>query len=203
MLGGLCRAEMAEAADGPDDAVDIDCGRAVEMPAMGSALDAGHSPRACRFREAQSLAVVPLVPLTPLTAPAPLDPLLCVEAADMVDVAEDCDDRELSEEEELVRCALLRGMSIRETSSALIAFRPLAEALGPRHKFGGGATAVICGKGEVAVVVLIFYFVCPFPPLAYLSVSSTWRRLPAIRRMPHDTTATTTKTSGKGAAALS
>lgn len=45
---------MAEAAEGPDEDEAIDCGRAVDRPAMGSALDEGHSPRAGFLREPQA-----------------------------------------------------------------------------------------------------------------------------------------------------
>lgn len=141
MLGGLWRADIAEEAEGPDEAVETDCGLAVDMPAMGSDFGVGHNPRAVRFREAQSLACAPLVPFTPFT---PLTPLCWVDAAERVDEEEVEEDIELSEEDEFDRCALLRGMSIRETSSALMLVRPLVGPLEPRHRFGGGATAVIC-----------------------------------------------------------
>jgi hypothetical protein len=130
-LGGLCRADIAEAADGPDEAVDTDCGRAVEMPAMGSDLDVGHNPRAVRFREAKSLGCAPLTPLAPFT---PLTPLFWVDAVEMVDVEEVEEETELSDDEELERCAFLRGMNIRETSSLMLV-KPFVGPLEPRHKF--------------------------------------------------------------------
>jgi hypothetical protein len=72
-----------------------------------------------------------------------------------VEVLDAAEDSELSDEDELDRWAVLRGMSILETSSALMVFRPLAAPLGPRHpdplicwKLGGGATAVICNEWQ-------------------------------------------------------
>jgi hypothetical protein len=144
-LEGVCKAEMDDAADAPEEADAMDCGRAVERPAMGSALEAGHMLRAVRRFEFQS----------PCTAP--LAPLLWPDAADMVEFEEAVDERELSEEDEFVRWACLRGRSMRDTSSAdiVLMLKPLL-LLGPLHpvrllsdwKFGGGATAVICGGGQ-------------------------------------------------------
>lgn len=38
---GACRAETAEAAEGPDEAEDTGCGRAVDRPAVGSDFPIG------------------------------------------------------------------------------------------------------------------------------------------------------------------
>lgn len=60
---------------------------------------------------------------------------------------EDVDDVDAIEEEELARCGVFRGMSIRETSS-VIEFKPPCPPLPGFHpsrgwKLGGEATAVI------------------------------------------------------------
>jgi len=80
-------------------------------------------------------------------------PLGCADEADTVEFEEAWEDREV---EELERCALLRGISILDTSSALMAVRVLEAplvALQPLRRFGwklgGGATAVMCGSGWV------------------------------------------------------
>jgi hypothetical protein len=76
-------------------------------------------------------------------------PLSC-GAGDGIVVVEDVDEFEDMDEDELARCALFRGMNIRATSSAFIAFRPpwLRLALHADRlvcwKLGGFATAVIC-----------------------------------------------------------
>lgn len=62
---------------------------------------------------------------------------------------DDPEDEEATEDEELVRCALLRSMNIRVTSSALMGSSPLCPPLPVFHrgkgwKLGGDATAVIC-----------------------------------------------------------
>lgn len=110
----------------------------VDRPETGSDLDAGQIPLAGLLRVPQSPLVVVVVPLG------------CVDDADTVEVAEAWEDREL---EELERCALLRGISILDTSSALMVVRVLEAplvALQPLRrfgwKFGGGATAVMCGN---------------------------------------------------------
>ena len=89
------------------------------------------------------------VPQSPFVVGAA--PLACADDADPVEVEEAWDDREV---DELDRCALLRGISILDTSSALmvvrvleaplVAFQPLRRF---GWKFGGGATAVMCGSG--------------------------------------------------------
>lgn len=138
---GLCNADIAEAADCPVIAEFTDCGRAFEMPAMGSDLEGVHIPRAVRFRDAQSPPPF-AVPLTPFTFGA-------VDAVDTVDVldVEELDASEFSDDEEFERVAVLRGISILSTS-ALMLETPFAALLGPLHrfvfdKFMGGATAVI------------------------------------------------------------
>jgi hypothetical protein len=110
------------------------------MPATGSDLDAGHMPLAGLLRVPQSPLAVAVAPLG------------CADEVDMVEVEEAWEDREV---EELERCALLRGISILETSSALmvvrvleaplVAFQPLRRF---GWKFGGGATAVMCRRGQ-------------------------------------------------------
>ena len=40
----VCKADMVEAADGPEEVVATDCGLAVDIPAMGSDFDGGHKP---------------------------------------------------------------------------------------------------------------------------------------------------------------
>jgi hypothetical protein len=90
---------MADAAEDPGPADAMGCGRAVDIPAMGSVLDAGHSPLGALVLRAAHAASVPLVGTVPFD---------CVEAAESVEVVDACDD---SEELEFVRCALLRGMN--------------------------------------------------------------------------------------------
>lgn len=70
-----------------------------------------------------------------------------------VDDPDDCDDCEESDDDELARCALFRGMNMRATSSGFIELRPPCPGLVPHAgrliwgKLGGLATAVIC-EGE-------------------------------------------------------
>lgn len=112
---GVCNAVIAEVADGPVVEA-TDCGRAVDMPDMGSDLFAGQRLRAGRFLAPQS---PPLFDETPLTF---------AEDAEMVDaeeVEETCDD---SDEEEFDLCAVFRGMTIFENSSALIELMPFVVA---------------------------------------------------------------------------
>lgn len=75
---------MADVAEGP--VVDaIDCGLAVDIPDMGSALDAGQRLLAGRFFVPQSDALLGVTPFT------------CAEDAETVDVDEldeACDDSE-------------------------------------------------------------------------------------------------------------
>jgi hypothetical protein len=125
---------MADAAEGPD--VDVmDWGRVTEIPAVGSALEGGHKDLAGRFLEAS-----PFVWTAEAEEP--------VEALVAVDEVDDWDDRD-EDEFDLV-AVFLGGMSILETSSALMA-KPLEVALleaphadlGIFWKLGGGATAVM------------------------------------------------------------
>ena len=135
---GLCSAEIADAAEGPDVAEFTDCGRAVVMPAIGSDLDGCHIPRVVRFRAPQSPFTAPLTPFV----------LGAVDCAETVDVLEVEEASEFSDDEEFERCAVLRGMSILSTS-ALMALTPFGAPLGLLHpdllfaRFMGGATAVI------------------------------------------------------------
>lgn len=124
---------MAEAAEGPEPADAMDCGRAVDMPETGSVFDAGHSPLGAFFRAAH---------VDPSPAGAGPTPFACEETVDIVEVADACEERD---EDELERWALLRGMNILK-SSVLIGGAPFGTPLEPLHlfwKFGGGATAVI------------------------------------------------------------
>jgi hypothetical protein len=114
-LEGVWRAEMAEAAEGPDvDA--MGCVRAVDSPAMGSDLETGHRLRAVRFLGAQSPLTEPLAPLVEEE----------VEEAEMVELLEELEARELRDEDEFVRCACFRGLgsSILERSSMVLKLPP-------------------------------------------------------------------------------
>ena len=113
----VCNAEMVDAADGPDDAEDTDCGRAVDKPATGSDFPGGHKPRAGFFLVAQ--AVESEVPVG--------IPLAWTAGAVTVGVE---DAEEAMEVDEFVRCAVLRGpeMNILPTSSVLIEERPFGAA---------------------------------------------------------------------------
>lgn len=117
MLFGLWRADIADAAEGPDVAELTDWGRAVDIPAIGSDLEGCHIPRVVRFREPQSPPLVCGVDEAETTVEA--------EEVEEVEVEEA---REFMDEEEFVRCAVLRGRSILDTSSAFMAFRPLFAA---------------------------------------------------------------------------
>jgi hypothetical protein len=126
---------MADAAGCPDVEV-IDCVLAVVIPAVGSAFDIGHRYLDGLFLEFAS-------PLTEGAEP--------VEPVDAVVRVEDVDETDDNDEDEFDRVAVfLGGISIRETSSALMEGRPLDEVLDCPHacllrfwKLGGGATAVM------------------------------------------------------------
>lgn len=82
---------------------------------------------------------------------------------------EELEDEDVAEDEELVRCALLRGINIRVTSSAPIGFNaPCPPSLvfhrGKDWKLGGDATAVI----GVMLQRVVEYRCC---------VSGSWRFL--------------------------
>lgn len=115
----MCSADSPEAADGPEDAVEIDCGLAVEMPDVGCDLPGGQSPRAGFFLDSQ-VSVVFAVPFE------------VVEVAEAVEVE---DERELIEDDELVRWALFRGpgMNILPTSSWLMVPMPFGPPLTEFH----------------------------------------------------------------------
>lgn len=86
---------------------------------MGSALLAGHGPTLWFFFRAAA------VPPQEFTS-ADVDmgtPLVC-GTVEVVVAVDDDDEVEAIEDEELARCALLRGMNIRATSSAFIALSP-------------------------------------------------------------------------------
>jgi len=102
-----------------------------DNPVTGSAFE-GHKLRVGFF-------LVPQSPLTLFVAP------FVVEGADIVELEDACEARD---EDELVLWAVFRGISIRETSSALMLFKPLGASLPELQremdwKLGGGATAVI------------------------------------------------------------
>lgn len=86
----MCKAEIAEAAEGPDVAVETDCGLAVDIPAVGSDFPGGHSPRLVFFFDAQ---VSPEVDVLALFE---------ADGAAMV-AAEETDEFDCKEEEDLVR----------------------------------------------------------------------------------------------------
>jgi hypothetical protein len=100
MGAGECNAVIAEAADVPEPADAIDCGRAFVRPETGSVLDAGHRPRGAFLRAAH-------VDASPDEEVAPR--LFGCDAVETVEVE---DALELSEEDELERWTLLRGMNI-------------------------------------------------------------------------------------------
>ncbi len=92
MADGGCNAFMAAAAEEPGPADAPGWGRAEEIPAIGSVLDAGHSPfDAFGLRACQAVDSPPFDCATPLN---------CDEEADAVDVVDACDDKD---EDEFVR----------------------------------------------------------------------------------------------------
>lgn len=126
---------MADAADGPEEAVDTGCGRVVDRPAVGSALPEGHMPLVGFLRVVH-----------PFESAVPVVPFVCCDEADNVD----WDEVELREDEELLRWAVFRGpgINILLISSEVIPFKPLCPPLTLFHpglcwKVRGGATAVI------------------------------------------------------------
>lgn len=115
MAEGACRALMADAAEEPEPVDAMGCGRAVEIPDTGSVLVAGHSPfGAFALRAAHAEASLLFEGATPLA---------CDDDAERVDVLDAWED---SEDDELVRWALFRGMNMAPpfgTPSALHACR--------------------------------------------------------------------------------
>ena len=109
-------ADSPDAADCPEDAVDTACGRAVEIPAVGSDFPAGHMPLLGFFRVAQ------------LSDEGAVILLVCDADAETVELDEA---EELMEEDELVRCAVFRGpgMNILLMSSELILANPFCPPL--------------------------------------------------------------------------
>ena len=108
---------MVEAADCPDDGGGTGAGRPLDRPATGSAFEEGHRPL-CGFF---------------LPGPAPCSPFVigvslfdCGEGRGMLNVVVDEEEEAVEdvEDEELVLCALLRGMNMRVTSSAFIECNP-------------------------------------------------------------------------------
>lgn len=120
---------MAAVAEGPWLGEVRDWGRVFAIPTTGSVLVAGHNPLVGFFRAAQVEASA---------GGAAATPLVCEdEAVETVVVDEACDD---SDEDELERCALFRGMYILKSSLAA----PLGWLL---HRWNTGwATAVITVK---------------------------------------------------------
>jgi hypothetical protein len=127
---------MADAAECPGVEA-TGCVRAVDKPAVGSALDMGH-----KYLDVGLF----LEPPSPFVAGA--------EAAEFCDDAETVDELEANDEtdeDEFDRFAVFRGgISILDTSSALIEWKPLEAPLPDPHadlemfcRFGGGATAVM------------------------------------------------------------
>jgi hypothetical protein len=98
---GECNAVMAEAADVPELADAIDCGRAVEIPETGSVFDDGQRPRGPFFPRAAH-AAASLVGAGPR-------PFVWDDAEDIVDVD---DAAEARDEDELARCRLFLGMNM-------------------------------------------------------------------------------------------
>lgn len=136
MGAGAWSALIADAAEEPGPAEAMGWGRAVEIPAIGSVLVAGHNPfGAFVLRAAHAGSVA-----APLTGATPFD---CEEAADMVDVVDACDE---SDELELVRWALFRGIKapLGAPPSALHGCRL-------RFWYWGSATEAVIG--EVAVLM--------------------------------------------------
>jgi hypothetical protein len=121
MGAGECSAVIAEAAEGPELAEAIDCGRALVIPDTGSVLVAGHSPLGAFFR----------AHVDPSPAGAGPTPLDCDDVADTVDVEDACDERD---DDELERCAVFRGMNMRN-SSVVMEVGPLGTPLDPLHLF--------------------------------------------------------------------
>jgi hypothetical protein len=125
---------MADAADEPGPADAIGWGRAVEIPAIGSVLVAGHSPLGALVLRAAHAGSVPLTGATPLD---------CEEAADIVEVVDACDD---SDELEFDRCTLFRGIKAPFGG-------PLSALHGCRLMFWYGDTTAVIGGMVVVVVV--------------------------------------------------
>ena len=128
---------MVDAADWPDEGVGSAWERAVDSPDTGSAFDDGQSPLAAFFRG-------PHPPWSPFVVGVS-PPLVCGAGTGTVEEDEDVD--EIVDDEEFVRCALLRGIKILVTSSALMESSPCVSLeefhLGNGCKVGGDATAVI------------------------------------------------------------
>jgi len=116
-------------------------------------------------------------------------------------VVDEVDGFEDIDEEELARCALLRGMNILATSSAFMAVRPPWPTLTPHAdrlfcwKLGGFATAVICEAVEGIGYVSSEVWMMPANTTGILSIpdspnTSTQRlvdldsRPPPARRWP-------------------
>lgn len=144
---------MADAAEEPGPADAMGCGRAVEIPEMGSVLVAGHSPLGAFGLRAAQAASVPLAGATPLG---------CEDAADMVEVVDACDDRL---EEEPVRWTLFRGMNMAAPLGAPSALHACRFSV--LWYWTGGATAVIGNVvGEAVAGRVPGHFSCSTPVCA-------------------------------------
>jgi hypothetical protein len=114
--------DIDDAADAPFVAR-IDCGRAVETPAMGSDFGVGQGTALWAFfREAVAFQVP--------SSPVEVDPLLCTEVCDREPLAVELEEAEDIDDEELARWALFLGMNMRATSSLFMEFSP-CPALAP------------------------------------------------------------------------
>lgn len=109
------------------------------MPVAGSAFPGGHNPRVGFLRAAQ----------LPASCVGALEPLVCGEEADMVEV-DAVELVEAIEEEEFWRCTVLRGPVVNIIlflSSESVAPKPLPLEPHARRGLGwkesGGATAVM------------------------------------------------------------
>ena len=125
---------MVEAADWPEEGVGRTCDLAVERPDTGSAFDDGQSPRAGFF-----------------LGPHPESPFVVGVSALNGDIGVRTVEAELGVEEdveleEFVRCAALRGISIRVTSSLMASSPSPPLVVLQRNgccKLGGDATVVM------------------------------------------------------------
>ena len=110
---GACKAVIAVVAEAPGPADAMDWGRVVVMPEMGSDLAAVHIPRGAFFR----------AHVGPSPAGEGITPFACDDVLDAVELPDAVD---ASDDDELLRWTLLRGMNILKSS-------PLVEALGVLH----------------------------------------------------------------------
>lgn len=110
--------DIVDAADWPDEGVGMAAVCPLDIPAPGSAFEEGHRPLWGFFLMAPA-ACSPLV--------MGISPFGCGGGTGIVNVVEEEEEEgavEDVEDEELVLCALRRGMNMRVTSSAFIEFNP-------------------------------------------------------------------------------